>query len=179
MFASEKKSPTALYFPFSPLLCIERLLKKLVDNVKSWIGLFRVLIMLLLLTLTVFQGSVFVNNFFIEQVESLILLVEGVSKFHFGTCPGQEQSFWWLWLLGSTSLLRKAYYNSLCWCGLHVYFSVLPFVSILKSLSRSSASVSPILLAVFFFVLLSIDFKDGFVLYICLSAVLLCSRLDL
>ena len=43
----------------------------------------------------------------IEQEESLILLEGGVSTFHCGSCPGQEQSFWWLGSFGKNYSFEK------------------------------------------------------------------------
>ena len=77
--------------------------------------------LVLLWTPTVFQGRILAVIFCCtEQRESLNLLEEGVSSFHCGSCPVQEQNFWWLGVLGKTPLLKKAHYNILRWCGSHV-----------------------------------------------------------
>ena len=74
-------------------------------------GLYQVLILVLLWTLTFFQGSILAAIFCCtEYGESLVLLEGGVSAFHCGSSPGREQSFWWLGLLEITPFLRKAYY---------------------------------------------------------------------
>ena len=48
-------------------------------------------------------------------------------NFYCGSCPGQEQGFWWLGSLGSTPLLRKVYYDFLL-ILFNVFFPVLPFL---------------------------------------------------
>ena len=81
-------------------------------------GHYRVLILLSLWNLTIFQGSILAAIFCCkEQGESLILLEEGDSIFHCGCCPDKELSFLWLGSLRSTSFLRKAYNNFIFWCG--------------------------------------------------------------
>ena len=104
VFPSGQKSPTVLHLPFSPLLCIEHLLVQLDDNLKGSLGLFHILILVLLWTLTIFQGRNLAAIFCCtEQGESLILLEEGISTFHCGSCPGQEQIFSGLDFSGKSS----------------------------------------------------------------------------
>ena len=99
-----------LHFPFSPSLCIEHLLEQLEDNLKGSLGLSQVLMLVLLWTQTTFQKSILAAIFRCTQRgESLIIPVKCVSTFHYGSYPGQEQSFWWLGYLGSTFLLRAVY----------------------------------------------------------------------
>ena len=89
------KNPTVLHLSFVPLLCVGDLLERLYADLKGSLGLFQVLILVLLWTLTILQGSILAGILCCtEQGESLILLVEGISAFHCGSYPGYEQSFW-------------------------------------------------------------------------------------
>ena len=58
VFPSGQRSPTVLFLPFSPLPCIEHLLEQLDDNLKGLLGVFQVLILVLLRTSTISQGSI-------------------------------------------------------------------------------------------------------------------------
>ena len=115
VFSNGQRSPTVLHLPFSLLLCIEHMLELFDNNLKGSLVLFQVFIFVLMWTLPIFQENILAAIFCCtEQGESLNLLVEGVSTFNCGPYPGQEHSFWWLGSLGSTPLLRQAYYNFMC-----------------------------------------------------------------
>ena len=110
-----------------------------------------------------------------------------LSILHCRSCQGQEQSFWWLGSLGSTPLLRMAYYNFLCLCDSHVHCFVLPFVSILKSWSCNFAEeivrrACGLFKWLCFCCLCTVlHWLQGcfLLLDLCLSTVLLCSTLHL
>ena len=108
MLLSGQRSSTVLYLPFFSLIRKEHLLEQLDDKLKGLLSLFQVLILVLLWTLTVFQRSIPAAIFCCtEQRQSQIFVLEGVSIFHCGSCPGQEKRFWWLGSPGSTPLWER------------------------------------------------------------------------
>ena len=118
LFTSKKFR--SIRFTFFSLLSIEHLLEQVDDILRGMLGLLRVLKMVLLCTLTFFQGSVLAAKFCCrEQEESLILLVKGVSTFHCGFRPGQMQRFLVAWIAWVNSSFEKV----LLWFPLLVWFT--------------------------------------------------------
>ena len=103
---SGKKSLAILQLPFSFLLCIEHSLEQLNDNLKGLLGLLHVLTLEVFVVSSYFQGSFSAAIIWcIEQGESLIFLIEGVSTFHYGSYTRQEQFFF----VAQTVLMNSSY----------------------------------------------------------------------